>query len=111
METVVDKLLEVDRKARRMIDDAQQYYEGTLKEIEVEKKRILQSYTDRAKAHLDDVKANEEAAKAEQLAEIQNQFGALSQKLTDRYNDKHEWWEDELVKRVLAGADEPSATE
>ena len=60
MNTVVNKLLDVDRDARRIVDEAQQYYDNTMEEIETEKKKMLAVFKDREKRRVEELERLED---------------------------------------------------
>jgi rRNA-processing protein FCF1 len=101
VETVVDQLLEIDRKARQSIDEAQQYYENTMQEIETERQDIAQRYTQRADEHIKQVSGIEEQARADACAELQASLHTLERALDDAFATNHEQWEDEMFRRII----------
>jgi flagellar motility protein MotE (MotC chaperone) len=100
VETVVDQLLEIDRKARQSIDEAQHYYENTMKEIEVERRRIAGDYMQSFEGHIAKVRQTEDAAQAEEIAGIQERFSVLERQLDDAYEQSHGTWEGEIFRRI-----------
>lgn len=101
MESVVGKLLDVDKEARMILDDAQQYYDKTVEEIAEEKKRMKVDYEQRAKKHLDNILIAETAAAEDAAAKIREQYGQLTADIDGVYEQNHSKWEDELYKRCI----------
>lgn len=101
MNTVVDKLLEVDKEARRMLDEAQQYYDNTLAELEDEKRRMWESYAAKAKLHLETLEAEQQQEVAEVVAEVRERTARLIRTMEDHYERNHRQWEDGLVAGVI----------
>jgi F0F1-type ATP synthase membrane subunit b/b' len=103
VETVVDQLLEIDRKARQAIDEAQQYYDNTMKEIEAEKKRIVEKHIRHAEERIAGVRKIEEQALAEKRAELAAECGVLERKLDAAFEAEHEGYVNAMFRRILAG--------
>lgn len=101
MESAVGKLLDVDKEARMILDEAQQYYDKTIEEIDGEKKRITEGYEQRAQKHLEDIRKSESAGAVEAAAEIRERYGRLTSAIDEAYELNHAKWEDELYNRCM----------
>ena len=101
MNNVVNKLLDMDKKARQTLDEARQYYEKTIEEITLERARLLEDYSARAKAHIDDVANMEAAAIADAAAAVNSAKSEKIQFIQDRYNQNHSAWEEEIFGRCV----------
>lgn len=101
MESVVGKLLDVDREARMILDEAQQYYDATIEEIAAEKKRMTADYEARATKHLEDVKRAESGGMEQAADEIHERYARLTAAIDGTYAQNHAEWEDELYKRCM----------
>jgi hypothetical protein len=102
--TVVNKLLDVDRQARQMLDDAKQYYENTIEEISRGKEDIRQSYADRAAGHVAGVRQSETVSVEETVEKIHNDAAEKTRILNETFNLHHQEWEDELFRRCTGSA-------
>lgn len=102
MDNVLDNLIEIDKKARKSIEEAQSYYDNMSALITEECNKITQNYINKAKAHLDDVKRNEEAARDEAVEKIRKLYAGLTQELDAIYEKNHLEWEQQLFARVIA---------
>lgn len=103
MNSNVNQLLDADREARQRLDEAQQYYDRTLAEIEGEKKKLLAAYTEKAELHFR--KLEEELADevSEAVEAVRTRTASTIAQMDARYDRLHEQWEDELVKRCIGG--------
>lgn len=99
MDTVVNKLLDMDKQARQILDEAKQYYDRTIEEIENEKQAITKLYNDKAHAHIEAVRTAETADAEDSIATIRARTTILCQGLDQIWNDHHEQWENELFAR------------
>ncbi|MDR2931492.1 MAG: hypothetical protein LBV27_00115 [Oscillospiraceae bacterium] len=107
MNTVVSRLLDVDRQARQILDEAKQYYERTHEEISRERERIREQYTERAEMHIADVRGSETAAVDDAVTKANQESAEKIKRMEDIYDSEHEKWEqylfEQCVKRVSAG--------
>lgn len=101
MNTVVSQLLDIDKEARMILDEAQQYYNKTIEELALEKKELVDKYNQKARAHLESVQKTAQAAASEASAENDKLYARLKQELEERFSENRAAWEDELVKRCL----------
>lgn len=99
--TTVNKLLDVDREARQMLDEAQQYYDRTLREIETEKEAMRADFTRKARQHLEEL----ETAQAQELEEtagaVRSRAAGLRAAMEARYEQNHAQWEEELYRKTI----------
>ena len=101
MNTVVSKLLEVDRQARQLLDEARQYYDKTIEEIETEKEKLLADYAEKAALHIADVQGAESAQADDSAARIAQEAGAKIQALEEIWSQSHKQWEDTMFERCV----------
>jgi hypothetical protein len=99
--TVVNKLLDVDRQARQRLDDAKLYYEKTIEEIGRGKEEIRQSYADRAATHVAAVRQSETTNVEETVAKIQRDVAEKTRILGETFDLHHLEWEEELFRRCI----------
>lgn len=101
MNTVVNKLLDVDKEARQLLDDAQQYYDRTLQEIEQEKVKLHDAYAEKGETHIRELQAEQAGEVDEVVGEVRRRTGELRQAMEARYNEYHRQWEDALFNRTI----------
>jgi len=94
-------LLDVDKDARRIVDDAQQYYDKTMEEIETEKKKMLADYQQREKRRLEELKRSEEAKVRADTEKIKQRYAALTDELNKTFEASRVKWEDELFEKCM----------
>lgn len=105
MNTVVNQLLDVDKQARQILDEAQQYYDRTLADIETEKQRITAKYENKAKAHCEQAEAAEQGAIADSAKETAETYARLTAELDERFANTHVNLENELFARCIGDLD------
>ncbi|MCL2035584.1 MAG: hypothetical protein FWG94_12775 [Oscillospiraceae bacterium] len=101
MNTVVNKLLDVDRDARRIVDEAQQYYDNTMEEIETEKKKMLAVFKDREKRRVEELERLEDEKVLKDTGKIKQRYAALTEELLRAFEDSHAKWEYELYEKCI----------
>ena len=101
MNTVVSKLLEVDRQSRQLLDEARQYYDKTVEEIETEKQKMLADYAGKAERHIADVRSAEAAQVDDAMDRIAADSGEKIRVLEQLWDEKHGQWEQEMFARCV----------
>jgi len=101
LNTVVNKLLDVDKDARRIVDEAQQYYDQTMEEIETEKKKMHADFEKREKQRLEEMGRSEDAKVREDTGKIKQRYAALTEELNKTFEASHTKWEDELYEKCV----------
>lgn len=96
MKTVLNSLIDVDKQARKIVDDAKSYQETVSAEIEQEKKKYAEAYQSRAQARIEKVKKEEESKSSEEKDVLQQNYTSLIQKMDALYDEKHLQWEEQL---------------
>ena len=101
MNITVNKLLDVDRKARQMLDEAQQYYNRTLSEIESEKAAMQREFSDKGRHHLEELRQEQQQELQQYADAAQQRAQRLLAAMEARYEQNHLQWEDELYHRTI----------
>lgn len=101
LNTIVDKLLDVDREAREILDAAQQYYDKMVEEIDTGKQKILKQYQDKANRHISDVRMVKRAEADEVIQEIRSNYDEIAEALETQYRQNRAQWEQELFARCI----------
>jgi hypothetical protein len=84
-----------------MLDDARQYYEKTIEEIDRGKEEIRQSYADRATNHVAGVRQSETTNVDEMVAKIHSEAAEKIRTLNEIFDLHHQEWEEELFRRCI----------
>jgi len=101
LNTIVDRLLNVDREARRILDDAQQYHERMQAETQAEMEKLLRSIEDKAESHIRKAREAAEADAAEAVERIRLEGGALAQEMEAVYKRERLGWQEQLLARCI----------
>jgi vacuolar-type H+-ATPase subunit E/Vma4 len=105
--TVVDKLLDVARQAKQIVDEARAYYEKTTEEIGNERERIFDVYIQKADKQLSDLRNSEKAAVDEAVSKINKESSALASRMEKIYTNRHKEWEDAMYIACIKQGDQP----
>lgn len=101
MNTIVNQLLDVDKEARMILDEAQQYYDKTIDELEKEKRELTAKYEEKRLNRLESVRKAEEASTNAAALESQRRYAELTKSIEEFYAQNHERWETELFNNCV----------
>ena len=101
MEDMIQKIVEMDQKARDMTAEAQKSKVDYEQNVIVAKEKIKNDLLERALAR---IKINEQAERKnaeKQLEQIKKKNAVIAQNLEKRYTENGDAWVDEIVSRVI----------
>lgn len=98
---MVNKLLDVDKQARQILDDARQYYDRTISDIETEKQKMLEEYERKAKQHLDNIRNSESDSVTAAAAEVKELYSRLTAEMDETFEKNRAAWVDELFTKCV----------
>lgn len=101
MNTAVSKLLDVDKKARQQLDDAQQYYDRTMQEIQQEKQAMEQLYKSKGQEHIHALRDQLDEEVAQLIGQTEQVKREKTAALQAQYDQHHTAWENHLYHAVI----------
>lgn len=101
MEDMIAKIIDMDKKARDLTDEAQRSKINYENEILKTKEKIKNNYLSRAKERIEINKQTAQKKADEQLKEMESKNDAIIRKLDGSYSENGDKWVDEIVKRVV----------
>ncbi len=101
MENMISKIIEMDKKARDLTDEAQKSKIDFEKNILEKKEQIKNDYLNRAKERIEINKHTAQKKADEQLKAIEEKNSAVIQKLDSKYKENGDKWVDQIVARVV----------
>ena len=101
MENMIAKIIDMDKKARDLTDEAQRSKISYENEILKKKEKIKNDYLDRAKERIEINKQTAQKKADTQLKEIEEKNDSVIRKLNSSYSENGDKWVDEIVKRVV----------
>lgn len=101
MKSAVNQLLDVDKEARQMLEEAQQYYDRTLLEIQEEKKLLLETYTKKSQDHVNNLEEQLRQDIEGVVQTVEERTKTLLTAMESRFEEHRDAWEEELFRRVV----------
>lgn len=101
MNTNVNKLLDADREARRLLDEARQYYDRTMVEIQEEKNKLLAAYKEKADLHIHALEDEQGGEIEETMEAVRKRTASTIAAMDARYDELHSQWEQELAQKCM----------
>ena len=98
---ILERLVDLDRKACAMVDDAQEQLDDTLSNMERDVARFREEYAQRATRRIGIIRDEEGRASEEALENISRRYQSLMDGLEESYRANHEKWEEEIFQRCI----------
>lgn len=105
MENVINNLIEIDKKARKIINEAEVKSKEIIDSIGLSKKEFEVKYDDKAESRLKKVREEEAKKLKNSCLEIKDRYEVLYRKLEKAYFENHEKIESEIFNRVINSVD------
>lgn len=101
MDNLLKELVEADRKACAMVDNAEEDLEMTISNMDREIDSFKNDYSERAKKRIGIVRDTENKASEETADHIGKRYDDLMANLEKCYAENHTRWEEELLERCI----------
>lgn len=98
---MIRKIIEQDKEARRLTDEAKARREGSARAIEQKKAEVSENFLTMARKRVDTIRTAEMRDAAEQWAVIEARYSGISRRLSDTYMENGQRWVDEICARVI----------
>lgn len=107
MQKMIKKLIEMDKEARRLTDEARQRKAHST-EVAAEKRReVYDGYLSMASNRVDTVRRVEMESAAEQISQIDLRTDAAVAAMREKLENRREQWVSGIVAAVTEGEDNP----
>lgn len=103
MQDIIKKIIEIDKTAQKMTNDALALKSQAETSIEQDKKDLREKYIQRARRRIDVTAKTEEKFLEEALDEIKKRYNGVSAKLNENFDLNHKRWAEEIYERVIGG--------
>jgi len=100
-DNILVRLVELDRKACAMVDDAQEVLDDTLSHTERDMEQFRQTYTEKAIQRIGVIRDEEGKASQAELENISQRYQSLMEGLEKTYQERHAQWEEEIFRRCI----------
>ena len=101
MQDMIAQIVEMDEKARRMTEQAQQDKLHAEQEIAIRREQIEQEYLERARERLKKNEQTERELALQALKESEAKNAEAAKRLDAQYQEKAEQWVQQLFERVI----------
>ena len=101
MQDIIQKIIEIDRRAQKMTADARAMRDEAASSIEGDKKKLRDKYIAEARRRIEITAGTEQKILDETLADIQRKYAAVSQQLDKLAQENNDKWVDDLYRRVI----------
>lgn len=103
MQDIIKKIIEIDRMAQKMTDESNALRDEAERAIESDKKKLRESYIERARHRISVIGETEEGFLKQGLDDIQKHYADVAEKLNEVYAAKRQGWVDEIYTKVIGG--------
>lgn len=103
MQQMIKKLIEMDKEARRLTDEARQRKAGSAEAAAHKRQEVFDGYLGMASNRVDTIRRVEESSAAEQARAIDQRCEAAMASLRARAEANREQWIDLIVTAVTEG--------
>ncbi|MDR1564683.1 MAG: hypothetical protein LBS74_06975 [Oscillospiraceae bacterium] len=100
MQEMIERIVEMDKKARDMDEEAERLKERAVEKIEKKKQAIRTDYLQRARRKLQDMREEEAQSNQVLVEQSLRDYQALSNSMNDIYNKNKNAWVNEIFARV-----------
>lgn len=101
MDSVINNLIEIDKKARLIVDEAEIKSQNLLNSIAVAQKEFEVKYDDKAQIRLNKVKEEESRKIKDSCRQIKDKYDVLIEKLEKNYYQNHKDIENKIFNNIL----------
>lgn len=101
MQDIIQKIIEIDRRAQKMTADAHAMQDEAASSIESDKKQLRDKYIAEARRRIEITSGTEKKFLDETLKEIRQKYSAVSERLDRLAKENNDKWVDALYHRVI----------
>ena len=101
MNHILEDLVKVDQEAQAMVEEAEEYLESTMANMDRMVQEYQQSYAQRAQHRIGIIRDEEGKASQQATADIAKRYDQLMENLEKTYQERHTQWEDELFQKCI----------
>ncbi len=105
MQNMVKRIVEMDEHARKLTDEAKRLKSGSATIVTERKEELSREYQEKVNARLEVIKQNEMKTAEGEIKAIEEKHKELEKNLNAMYEEHCDEWVDEIVSRVVSGAD------
>ena len=100
--SIIKQLIDMDRAARQIVEEAEAEKQKSDKLIAEEKARVEQEIMERAKRRIETMKSQNVDEANKEAISIEEEGRRLMAGLQNNYDENHEKWENAIYERVVS---------
>lgn len=100
MQEMIERILEMDKAARRLTDEAQAMRVGAEKEIEIKKQQVREEYLERARRKTETLRKEENENAEKEIAAFKAKAQKIRDELNKSYDKNHEKWVNDIFSHI-----------
>lgn len=101
MQEMLNKIIEMDEKARKIKEEAEEYKNLSQKQVEELKQKIHDDYISRAKDRVEKNIAVDQSHAEEKWLRYSSKINQAGEQLQKEFDEHNEAWTDEIVAQVI----------
>ena len=101
MESIINKILEIDENARKKLENAYTTKSQILYEAEQEEDNIKKDVLNRVSGRVAKVEEFEKTTADEKIEKIKNQSYQTIEYINKKFEENHQQWEEDIFKKVI----------
>lgn len=98
---IIEKIIDIERRAQRIMEEANGQKDGLDNYVENEEKRISREYNQRAQQKVEHLQEAELQSAQQRMLRLKQQTQAQKEQLRATYDQNKDAWLEELKRRVL----------
>lgn len=100
-EGILARLVELDKKADAMVEEAQVVLDDTLSHIEEDTQQFRKSCAEKSQQRIGAIRDEANRASQAELENISRRYQSLTEELEKTYRERHAQWEEEIFRRCV----------
>ena len=100
MQNLMEQIIEMDRKARKITEAAQLEKVNSEKAVQKNREKIRRKYLEEARRRISLIEPQERAAAEKNLEELKRKSDAFAEKFEKLYAENGDAWVEKIVRRV-----------
>ena len=105
MNTIIRRIIDIDKAARELTQEAVERRASSSKAAEEKKKEVSENFIFMARTRVDVIRATEVQSAKKQLDETSARREETTRRMQSEYDSMHDKWVSAIVDRVVNGED------
>lgn len=101
MDNIIKQIIEIDKKASEKTENAKQKKIKELEILEIKKQEIINQWSEKNRNEIETIKNSYEIKLQEKIKMLEADTYRKISKLKKTYEEKHEYWEQEIFKKII----------